>query len=339
MVKRTYSDAGVNIARAESFVERLKRASVREGHKQLWSGAGGYASIVPITENQAVALTTDGVGTKLLLALEQNNLGTIGIDLVAMCANDLLCVGAAPHAFLDYYASGKLEDEHADALISGIIEGCDQAGMLLIGGETAELPDLYRDGHFDLAGFALGMVSKDQLLTGAEISVGDQVIGVASNGIHSNGLSLARKAIKEGHAHRNDLLKPTLIYVKPVLELLKLRQANPKIVTGIAHITGGGWRNVLRLNKKVGFSFESPLPVPDLFAAIGEEVDPAEMYRTFNMGMGLVIISGAQPELIVQTLKKQGLHSQVVGVVNDQPGKISIITDQSRSPKTISISA
>jgi phosphoribosylformylglycinamidine cyclo-ligase len=339
MAKRTYSDAGVDVARADSFVERLKRLSLREGHKKLWPGAGGYASVVPVSEDQAIALTTDGVGTKLLLACEQNNLATIGIDLVAMCANDLLCVGAIPHSFLDYYATGRLNDSDANALISGIIEGCDQADMLLIGGETAEMPDLYQDKHFDVAGFALGMVSKDQLLTGADISVGDSVIGVASNGIHSNGLSLARKLIAEGDPLRKDLLTPTVIYVKPVVELLKLRKSQPKLVKGIAHITGGGWRNVLRLNKKVGFSFETPLPIPKIFNAFREQVELAEMYRTFNMGMGLVIISGEKPDLVIQTLKMGGLESQVVGRVTDRSNTLSISTGESGSLETISMTA
>jgi phosphoribosylformylglycinamidine cyclo-ligase len=337
MAKRTYSEAGVDVAKADSFVERLKRTSLRQGHQKLWPGAGGYASVVPVSEDQAVALTTDGVGTKLLLALEQNNLSTIGIDLVAMCANDLLCVGAIPHSFLDYYATGKLNDSDANALISGIIEGCDQAAMMLIGGETAEMPDLYRDRHFDIAGFALGMVAKDQLLTGSEIAVGDTVIGVASNGIHSNGLSLARKVITEGNPLRKELLTPTVIYVKPVVELLKLRKSNPQLVKGIAHITGGGWRNVLRLNKKVGFSFEKLLPVPQIFNAIGEQVELDEMYRTFNMGMGLVIISGEKPELIIETLKEHGLDSQVVGRVSDQSNTLSIATGESGRFETITL--
>jgi phosphoribosylformylglycinamidine cyclo-ligase len=339
MTKKTYSDAGVDVARADSFVERLKRSSLREGHKKLWAGAGGYASVVPVSDDQAIALTTDGVGTKLLLACEQNNLTTIGIDLVAMCANDLLCVGATPHSFLDYYATGKLNDSHANALIEGIIEGCDQADMLLIGGETAEMPDLYQQGHFDIAGFALGMLSKEQLLTGAEISVGDTVIGVASNGIHSNGLSLARKLIVEGDPLRKELLTPTVIYVKPVVELLKQRKSNPSLVKGIAHITGGGWRNVLRLNKKVGFAFETLLPVPPIFNAIREQVELDEMYRTFNMGMGLVIISGEKPEPIIRTLKEYGLDSQVVGRVSDQSSTLSIKTGEGGRFETITLSA
>jgi len=339
MSKRTYSEAGVDVAKADSFVDRLKHLSLRNGHKKLWPGAGGYASVVPVSEELAVALTTDGVGTKLLLACEQNNLATIGIDLVAMCANDLLCVGAIPHSFLDYYATGKLIEADANALIAGIIEGCDQADMLLIGGETAEMPDLYQRGHFDVAGFAMGMVAKNQLLSGSEISVGDIVIGVASSGIHSNGLSLARKVIDENHPLRKELLTPTVIYVKPMVELLKMRQSNPQLIKGIAHITGGGWRNVLRLNKNVGFAFDTPLPIPSIFDAIREQVELDEMYRTFNMGMGLVIISGEKPDLIIKTLEKAGMHSQVVGRVSEKSDTVSISTGLSGALATISLTA
>src|SRR6185369_2539834 len=210
MEPNTYAQAGVNIAKAEAFVERLKKQSRREGHKDLWKGAGGYAAIIPIGDDIGMALTTDGVGTKLLIALELNKLETIGIDLVAMCANDLICVGAKPSGFLDYYATSKLDDRMADDLIKGIVEGCDQADMLLVGGETAELPDLYEGKHFDIAGFAAGLVRRDELLTGESIQPGDKLINVASTGIHSNGLSLARKVLTD-KKWKEELLTPTAI--------------------------------------------------------------------------------------------------------------------------------
>ena len=178
MEANTYSAAGVNIEKAERFVDRLKSKARRAEHAGLWKAAGGYAAVVPIDHDLGMALTTDGVGTKLLLAIELNKLGTIGIDLVAMCANDLICVGATPTSFLDYFATPKLDDAQADAIIEGIVEGCDQAGMLLVGGETAELPGLYAEKHFDLAGFAAGTVNKQNLITGDGIAPGNIVIGV-----------------------------------------------------------------------------------------------------------------------------------------------------------------
>jgi phosphoribosylformylglycinamidine cyclo-ligase len=317
----TYASSGVNIERAESFVNRLKKRSARAGHKELWKAAGGYAAVYPLSAEQGVAVTTDGVGTKLLVANELADHSTIGIDLVAMCANDLICVGATADIFLDYFAVGKLEDKTADAVIEGIIEGCDRAGMLLAGGETAEMPGLYEDGHYDLAGFAVGHVDKKDLLTGAEIAVGQTLIAVASSGIHSNGLSLARKALPPGSKFYRELLTPTSIYVKPVTELFKT--CRPAI-TGVAHITGGGWRNVFRLNSQVGFSIEAPLPVPAILQEIGKQVEPEEMYKTFNMGMGLCVIARDHIDEIVSCFAKHGFAAKNVGTVTNEANKLVI---------------
>ena len=319
MEGKTYAAAGVNIEAAEAFVDRLKRASSRPSHKQLWRGAGGYASVLPMTEDIGVALTTDGVGTKLLIACELNSLETIGIDLVAMCVNDLICVGAKPTGFLDYYATSKLVARDADAVIKGIVEGCDQADIPLIGGETAEMPDLYHGNHFDLAGFAVGRVKKSELLTGAEVQPGDALVGIASSGIHSNGLSLARK-ILTSEADRKKLLTPTLIYVKPAVRVLE----SPGLkVSGFANITGGGWRNLLRLNENVGFEITDPLPVPDIFSGIAAEVSPAEMYKTFNMGMGLGVMT-KQPDVVIDIFKQFGFQAKIVGYVTNQAGVVKI---------------
>lgn len=316
----SYAAAGVNIEVAEAFVDRLKKTSGRASHKNLWHGAGGYASVLPMTSDLAVALTTDGVGTKLLLAVEQESLETIGIDLVAMCVNDLICVGATPTGFLDYYATGKLIPSHADALIRGIVEGCDQSDIPLIGGETAEMPDLYHDNHFDLAGFAVGSVSKSRLLTGAKIAPGDSIVAVASSGIHSNGLSLARK-VYSTLADRKRLLIPTLIYVKPAVQLL----GNPDAqISGMANITGGGWRNLLRLNEEVGFEITDPLPVPEVFHGIAASgVAPDEMFKTFNMGMGLAVLT-KNPEHAVSVFAEYGFTAQKVGAVTPVAGQVKI---------------
>lgn len=311
----TYASAGVNIERAESFVTRLKKQSARAGHDSLWRAAGGYAAVYPMTDDKAVAVTTDGVGTKLLVANELKDHSTIGIDLVAMCANDLICVGAIPNLFLDYLAVGELQDGQADAIIDGVIIGCDQASMILAGGETAEMPGLYAPGHYDLAGFAVGSVTRKTLLTGEAIKPGQKVIGVASSGIHSNGLSLARKVIATDNPIYKDLLKPTFIYVKPVVEILE--QLASKVV-GIVHVTGGGWRNLFRLNKQVGFRIDNPLPVPAVLQAIAAKVAPEEMYKTFNMGMALCLIVESDEQKVIDSFQQRGFTAQVVGSVTDK---------------------
>lgn len=317
----TYASAGVNIELAESFVERLKSRSRRNAHADMWKAAGGYAAVYPMNDKQAVAVTTDGVGTKLLVADALSDHSTIGIDLVAMVANDLICVGATPNMFLDYFAVGKLEDKQADAIINGIIDGCDQAGMFLAGGETAEMPGVYAPGHYDLAGFAVGYVTRNHLLTGTEVQPGQTVIGIASSGIHSNGLSLARRALASDSAAFRALLNPTLIYVKPVVELFDQCRSS---ITGIAHITGGGWRNIFRLNPAVGFSIEEPLPVPDVLCEIGRNVKIEEMYKTFNMGMGLCVIVKDHASEVVARFRAHGFQAQIVGTVTDEASTLVV---------------
>ena len=325
--KETYNSSGVQIERAESFVERIKKNTKRTGKQNMWKGAGGYAAIQEVAQDLGVAITTDGVGTKLLVAMELNDHSRIGIDLVAMCANDLICVGATPSLFLDYYATGNLQDEQSDAIIAGIMEGCDRAGMLLAGGETAEMPGLYENNHYDLAGFAMGTVTRSNLLTGENIKPGQVVIGVASSGIHSNGLSLARRVVPK--ENWDLLLEPTAIYVLPAISAL----AGCKSITGLVNITGGGWRNLLRLNDNVGFAITNPLPVPTVFAIIGKQVEDEEMYKTFNMGLGLaVIVDSEKPNpdddsavnFVLDEFTNAGHHAQVIGKVTDQAGTISI---------------
>ena len=318
-MKETYASSGVQIKKAEAFVERLKSSARRTEHQQMWRGAGGYASVYGMTADTAVAVTTDGVGTKVLVAHALQKFDTLGIDLVAMCANDLICVGATPNLFLDYFAVGKLNDQVADDIIAGIVEGCDRAGMILAGGETAEMPGVYEPEHFDLAGFAVGSVTKSGLITGERLSAGQKVIAVASTGIHSNGLSLARKVVPE--SQWADLLVPTAIYVKPVLQLLN---SFPGKVTGIAHITGGGWRNLLRLSPSVGFAIAKPPAVPDSLELIAQSVDRAEMYKTFNMGMGLAIIVDSQEQSMVDIFEQAGHKAAFAGEVTDRAGVVEI---------------
>jgi phosphoribosylformylglycinamidine cyclo-ligase len=321
MDAHTYASAGVNIAKSEAFVERLKKLSRRPGHDTLWPSAGGYASIVPVSADMGIALTTDGVGTKLLVATEVGQLRTIGIDLVAMCANDLICVGAKPTAFLDYYATPHLEDFDADSLIEGIVKGCDQSSMLLVGGETAELPGLYAKGHFDLAGFAMGTVTKETLLDPKSIEAGDTLIGIASSGIHSNGLSLARKVIAPESPTWRELLTPTLIYVKPAVKLL---EENRGAVKGLVHITGGGWRNLTRLKSSIGFHITDPLPLPPVFEELRKFVAADEMYKTYNMGMGLCVIARSQPDSVIDCFTQAGFKAAVVGKVTSEAETVVI---------------
>lgn len=322
MDPKTYAEAGVDIHKADAFVSRLKQSARRDGHKRLWPAAGGYASVYPIQGNIGVALTTDGVGTKLLVGLEHGRLDTIGIDLVAMCVNDLLCVGATPSTFLDYYATGKLDEKLSDDLMKGIIDGCDKAGMLLVGGETAELPDLYQHGHFDLAGFAMGIVSRESLITGEHLKPGDILIGISSSGIHSNGFSLARKLIPLDSPLRKSLLTPTAIYAAPVVRLLN---EYPGAIKGAAHITGGGWTNITRPNKGLSYVVEHHLPVPDLMKYMGEKVAQEEMYKTFNMGMGLCIMTAEEnvPH-VINTFKASQFDAIVVGEIAGKKSSLTI---------------
>lgn len=319
MEPTSYAAAGVNIELAESFVRRLKGAAKRQGHEELWPAGGSYACVYPVSDAIGVALTTDGIGTKLLVAIELGVYDTIGIDLVAMCANDLICVGALPNLFLDYFAVGKLEEGVADRIVNGIIAGCDLAGMILAGGETAEMPDVYAPGHFDLAGFAVGYVSRERLITGEAVRPGQKVIGVASSGIHSNGFSLARKVVDRSHWRL--LLEPTHIYVKAVNHLL---DADRQSITGLAHITGSGWRNLLRLNDSVGFEITTPLPVPHVFDLIGQQVPEEEMYRTFNMGLGLAVTVEGDETNALRTFQTLGFDAAVIGVTTDESRKVRI---------------
>ncbi len=318
----TYKQAGVDVEAGDRFVGFIKSQSRREGHKDLLPAAGGYAAVYPIVPDRLIALTTDGVGTKVLVAHQFNKHHGIGIDLVAMCANDLICVGARPALFLDYYATGALEPQVSETLIKGILDGCDQAGMLLVGGETAEMPDVYEGAHYDLAGFAVGELNPDQLITGKAIQPGQTVIGLASTGIHSNGLSLARKILSP-QDQEAFLLEPTKIYVKPVMQVLK---QFPGIITGICHVTGGGWQNLFRLNSQIGFEITTPLQTSPVFNQIlssGIALD--EAYRTFNMGMGLAIIVSQSDDQILKLLQEQGVQGQIIGKTTANPGVLEIL--------------
>jgi phosphoribosylformylglycinamidine cyclo-ligase len=301
--KITYKDAGVDIERGDEFVERIK-AKVRSTYgPRVMSGVGGFAALYKMHGNKLLATGTDGVGTKVKLAQALNKHDTVGIDLVAMCVNDIICTGAKPLFFLDYLATGKLDLGVSEAIIDGIVEGCKQSEASLIGGETAEMPGVYADGVYDLAGFAVGEVEETALIDGSKVKEGDTLIALASSGIHSNGYSLVRRLVKENEKQlMADCLTPTRIYWPVVKEIMPL-------VNGMAHITGGGLGNVPRMNDKFDYVLEYLPKLDEIPHVFGEMVkrsglEGKELYETFNMGMGFVIATG-EPEKLMAKLQGQ----------------------------------
>ena len=311
----SYRDAGVDIDAGDALIEDIKPYAKRTMRPEVLAGIGGFGSLFEMPKNYknpVLVSGTDGVGTKLKLAFQLNKHDTVGIDLVAMSVNDILVQGAEPLFFLDYFACGKLEVGTAAQVIKGIAEGCEQAGCALVGGETAEMPGMYPAGEYDLAGFAVGAVEKDAIINGTTIAEGDVVLGLASSGAHSNGYSLVRKLIElsgismdsnfHGKPFRDVVMAPTRIYVKP---LLKLLAALP--VKGMAHITGGGLTgNVPRvLPENLTAEIDSKSwTMPPLFQWLQAQgnVTHDEMYRTFNCGIGMVVIVSAADAARAQNL-------------------------------------
>ncbi len=302
----TYRDAGVDIDAGDALVERIKPFAKRTMRPEVMGGIGGFGALFEISKKYkepVLVSGTDGVGTKLKLAFHLNKHDTVGQDLVAMSVNDILVQGAEPLFFLDYFACGKLHVDTAADVIKGIAQGCELAGCALIGGETAEMPSMYPDGEYDLAGFAVGAVEKSKIIDGSTIKPGDVVLGLASSGAHSNGYSLVRKIIERanpdmdadfhGKPLRDVLMAPTRIYVKP---LLKLMDALP--VKGMAHITGGGLvENVPRVlpDAVTAVLEQAAWPLPPLFQWLQKEgnVADAEMHRVFNCGIGMIVVVAA----------------------------------------------
>ena len=331
----SYRDAGVDIDAGDSLVEKIKPYAKRTMRPEVLGDLGGFGALVEISQKyrQPVLVSgTDGVGTKLKLAFDWNKHDTIGIDLVAMSVNDILVQGAEPLFFLDYFACGKLDVERAASVIKGIAAGCEQSGCALIGGETAEMPGMYPDGEYDLAGFAVGVVEKDQIITGRDIVAGDVILGLASNGIHSNGYSLVRKIIDHAQPNldaeltpsqtlREAILSPTRLYVKPILAALI-----QFTIKGMAHITGGGiTENVPRIlpdNTVANINTDS-WSLPKLFQWLQQagQVQMQEMYRTFNCGIGMVIIVDAKEATTIQQfLQQQGETVYQIGTVQARQG-------------------
>ncbi|PLX94633.1 MAG: phosphoribosylformylglycinamidine cyclo-ligase [Desulfuromonas sp.] len=303
----TYKDAGVDIDAGNRFVQMIKPLVKATSRPEVLTDIGSFGGLFSLHadkyEKPTLVSSTDGVGTKLKLAFMMDKHDTVGIDLVAMCVNDILVQGAEPLFFLDYFATGKLAPEKAADVVKGIAEGCIQSGCALIGGETAEMPGMYDDGEYDLAGFTVGVVDNSRIIDGSSITVGDRLIGLASTGLHSNGYSLARKVIFERMGHDindrlpgfvktigEELLTPTRIYTKSILNLLRDFQ-----IKGMAHITGGGLvENVPRILPKHCRAViqRDSWPKPAIFELLrtGGNIDELEMYRTFNYGIGMVLV-------------------------------------------------
>ncbi len=334
----TYRDAGVDIDAGDELVERIKPAAKRTLRPEVLGGLGGFGALVelPAKYKQPVLVSgTDGVGTKLKLAIDSGRHGTIGQDLVAMCVNDVLVVGAEPLFFLDYYATGRLDVETATDVINGIAKGCELAGCALVGGETAELPGMYQGEDYDLAGFSVGVAEKARLIDGSKVKEGDVILGLASSGPHSNGYSLIRKVLAvsgasfeqrlDGRALIDRLMEPTRIYVKPILKLLEQVPAH-----AFAHITGGGLtENIPRvLPEGLGVEIDSASwPRSAVFTWLMQEgnVPLPEMYRTFNMGIGMVaVVDAADADRALALLKAEGEEAWRIGRVVRGDGTVDI---------------
>ncbi len=318
----TYKQSGVDVDKANTFVESIKPFAKMTQRPEVIAGIGGFGALCRLPQKNykdpVLVSSTDGVGTKLKLAKLAGRYEGIGVDLVAMNVNDILTLGAEPLFFLDYFAVGKLQPEMMKDVIRGIAKGCKDAGCALIGGETAEMPGLYTEGDFDLAGFCVGVVDREKIIDGKGVKPGHVLIGVASSGIHSNGFSFVRKVFRNEfiETHAEEILKPTKIYVKPLLALLEKEP-----VFSMAHITGGGFfDNIPRvLPEGCGAKIHmGSWPVPRVFRWIKESgrAQDREMYRTFNMGIGMILVVPKERALkVISFLGKQGERAWVVGEI------------------------
>jgi phosphoribosylformylglycinamidine cyclo-ligase len=334
----TYRDAGVDIDAGDELVERIKPRVKRSMRSEVLGGIGGFGAMVevPLDRYRKPVLVsgTDGVGTKLRLAIDTRRHDSVGIDLVAMCANDVVVQGAEPLYFLDYFATGKLDVDTAEQVVAGIVEGCVQAGCALVGGETAEMPGMYHGADYDLAGFCVGIVDKDAIVDGTKTRAGDVVLGLPSSGPHSNGFSLIRKILQVSAANLDAdldgvrlidrLMAPTRIYVKPLLELLRELP-----VHGMAHITGGGL--VDNIPRMIPDGLEVLLeraswrrePVFEWLQRHGK-VSDAEMYRVFNCGIGMTVqVAAAEADRAVAILRNAGQEVLIIGEV--RAGKHGVV--------------
>jgi phosphoribosylformylglycinamidine cyclo-ligase len=335
----SYKDAGVDIDAGDALIERIKPLAKKTMREGVLAGIGGFGALfeVPKRYKEPVLVSgTDGVGTKLRLAFEWQMHDTVGIDLVAMSVNDVLVQGAEPLFFLDYFACGKLDVDTAAAVVGGIAKGCELSGCALIGGETAEMPGMYPDGEYDLAGFAVGAVEKSKILTGQTVQAGDVVLGLASSGVHSNGFSLVRKVIERaGHntpatldaqPFKQAIMAPTRLYVKSVLAALASQP-----IKALAHITGGGLlENIPRVlpDGLAAHLRKGSWPQTELFAWLQTTagIDDMEMNRTFNNGIGMVVVvDAAHAQACAALLRNQGEHVHTIGVITERGDGAAVV--------------
>ncbi len=342
MGSKAYASGGVDLEAGYEVVRRIKKhvaSTARFGSMGNIGSFGGMFNLAALNIKEPILVSgTDGVGTKLKIAFEMDKHDTIGIDAVAMCVNDVLAQGAEPLFFLDYYACGHNDPAIVEAVVAGVAEGCRQAGCALVGGETAEMPGMYSDGEYDIAGFTTGVVDKSKLIDGEKVKVGDILVGIASTGVHSNGFSLVRKIINDNkidlHSYSEELngvvgdvlLTPTRIYCKQVLDVMK-----DVDVHGVAHITGGGFdENIPRILKdNMGLDIvEGSWPILPVFKFLEKygRVDHREMFNIYNMGIGMVLAvsNEADAKKAIEILAKHGDKAYVIGKITDNAGKVVI---------------
>ena len=333
MSSLTYKDSGVDITKGNNLIKKIKPIAKATSRPGVLEGLGGFGAMfeIPLNKYQNPVLIsgTDGVGTKLKVAETLNQHNTIGIDLVAMCVNDLIVQGAEPLFFLDYYATGSLNPDIATSVISGIGKGCIQSGCALIGGETAEMPGMYKGEEYDLAGFCVGIVEKDKIIDGSKVSLGDHIVALGSSGPHSNGYSLIRKVLERTTASPDQLralIEPTKIYVNSILSLI-----NNLPVNAISHITGGGLlENIPRVlpNNLAARLDSSSWIMPDIFKWLQTEgnIDSKEMYRVLNCGIGMVVVTSKNSsQAVIDCLKDSGENAWLVGEIVNSTGNQVII--------------
>ncbi len=339
----TYKDAGVDIDSGNQLVDRIKPMVKRTRRSGVMGNVGGFGALFKLADtgykNPILVSGTDGVGTKLRLAIDMGKHDTIGIDLVAMCVNDLIVQGAEPLFFLDYYATSKLSVDIASDVISGIATGCEQSGCALIGGETAEMPDMYSSGDYDLAGFCVGVVEEEDLIDGSNVKAGNALIGIASSGPHSNGYSLVRKVLEVSNTSLDEdfngrpigevLLEPTRLYVKPLLDVISKFS-----VHALAHITGGGLlENIPRVMPENCAAIVDPASweTPEIFNWLQEKgnIEQTEMYRTFNCGIGMVlIVENDQAQAVIDRLSELGEKAFQIGLIDEKTNDDQVIIQE-----------
>jgi phosphoribosylformylglycinamidine cyclo-ligase len=322
-----YKKAGVDIEKGDAFVERIKKLVPTTFNENVIDGIGGFAALYQLSPDRLLASCTDGVGTKLKLAQTMDSHKGVGIDLVAMCVNDLLCVGAKPLFFLDYMAFGKLNTRISEELIQGMVDGCKQSGMALIGGETAEMPGFYQNDEYDVAGFSVGDLTPAEMFSEKNIEKGDVLIGLASSGFHSNGYSLVRKLVKDDETElMTELLAPTRIYVSLIQAL---RTKFPQALRACAHITGGGIHNIPRISENFDFQIDYWPSLKEVAPVIGKilsrvEASKEELFKTFNMGVGFVLlVKQAEAKSVLSFLKERDEKAWVLGSVKPGTGEVT----------------